>query len=185
MVTKKENIALVGFMGSGKSTVGPLLASALGMDYVDLDEMITERTGMDIAEIFELEGEEGFRERESEALKEALAGGNRVVSCGGGVVLRDENLELLRRRARVFYLRVSGETALQRLGDGEGRPLLAEEDVAAMVGELMAVRGGRYLVAAHEVVDGDRENPEEIAEEIAERWRKYRYGSGAGSTSST
>lgn len=179
-----ENLALVGFMGSGKSTVGGLLATRLGMEYVDLDDEVSRRAGMDIPAIFEREGEEGFRQRESLALREVLTGGGKVVACGGGVVLRDENLELLRRRALVVYLEVSEETAVSRLGDGEGRPLLAEGDIAARVGELMARRRERYHMAAHEVVKADRGDPEEMAEEIAGIWRRYRSGSGAGNTPS-
>ena len=163
-------IALIGFMGAGKSAVGRLLSARLGLSFVDLDEVISAMAGKDITEIFAAEGEEGFRERESEALKRVLDGGSKVVSCGGGVVLRDENVELLRRKSRVFLLRVSPERALERLAGSEGRPLLDADDVEERIRELMEERAERYHAAAHAEFDASDADPEEIAEEIAAVW---------------
>ena len=164
-------IAIIGFMGSGKSTIGALLADKLEMDFVDLDEVIAMSTGRSIREIFAAEGEEGFRDREREALKEQLTHGGKVIACGGGIVLRDDNVVLLRERCRVFLLRISQEKALERLmGDGGERPLLAGEDREKKIRELMRMREDRYIQTAHVVVDADRKEPEEIVEEIAARW---------------
>lgn len=164
-------IAIIGFMGSGKSTIGARLASRLHMDFVDLDEAISEDTGKSIKEIFAAEGEEGFREREQEALSEQLARGGKVISCGGGVVLRDENVRLLREKCRVFFLRISKEKALERLIDDAGeRPLLEGVGREKKVGELMRIRADRYLQTAHLVIEADRKDPEEIVEEIVARW---------------
>ncbi len=170
------NVALIGFMGAGKSAVGPLLAAKLGMDFVDLDGVVSSRASMSVEEIFAREGEEGFRARESGALKAVLGAGSRVISCGGGIVLRDENIELLRRASRVYFLEISWGEVLKRLSGAGKRPLLAGDDLEGTVRGLLAERYERYLRAAHEVIDAEGDMPEEIAEEIAERWRRYRSG---------
>lgn len=182
---RPDNLALIGFMASGKSTVGPLLAEALGMEFVELDEVIAARAGVSIGEIFSREGEEGFRGRESLALKEELAGGGKVISCGGGIVTRDDNIRLLRAKCRVYLLEVSRATAVRRLDDGCGRPLLEGADLEDMVDRLMHERAGRYTAAAHEIIAADAGGPEEIAEEIATRWRRYRYGREGENTPSS
>lgn len=164
-------IAIIGFMGSGKSTIGRRLASRLNMDFVDLDEAISEEAGKSIREIFASEGEEVFREREQDALREQLARRGKVISCGGGIVLSDQNVKLLRENCRVFFLRISEEKALERLMDDRGeRPLLEARDREKKVRELMKIRADRYLQAAHVVIEADRKDPEEIVGEIAARW---------------
>ena len=167
-------IAIIGFMGAGKSTVGALLASRLGMVFVDLDEAIVSRSRKSINEIFAEEGERGFREREHEALRLELEEGSKVISCGGGVVLREDNARMLRDKARVYLLKISKEEAIERLAGGGERPLLEGDDPGETVRILMEERAERYLEAAHEVIEADESGPEEIAEEIAARWRKYR-----------
>ena len=182
---RSRNLALVGFMGAGKSSVGPLLARELGLDFVELDEEVAARAGASIAEIFEREGEGGFRERESEALREALEAGGRVISCGGGIVTREENVRLLRSACRVYLLEVSPATAVRRLRGGSARPLLGGADPRGEVERLMGERAGRYAAAAHEVVAADAGSPQEIAEEIAARWRRYRCGREGENTPSS
>ncbi len=181
----KKNVALVGFMGAGKSEVGRLLARRLGMGFKDLDEVVCSRSGMSIEEVFTSEGESGFRERESAALREALLDEGMVISCGGGIVLDDGNVELLRSRCRVFLLRISAEKAVQRLSADGGRPLVAGGDLEQRVRTLMAEREGRYEEAADEVVEAGYARPRELAEEIAERWRRYRSGQREGNTPSS
>lgn len=172
---REKSIALIGFMGAGKSTVGRLLAGRLGMPFRDLDAEIEREAGRDIPEIFSREGEEGFRKRESRALERALAEGGAVIACGGGVVTVEENIALLRKRAVVFHLEVSLEEALRRTEEGgKARPLLAGGDPAARARRLMEQRKEAYASAAHEVIYADAAAPEEIAEEIARRWRRYR-----------
>ncbi len=163
-------ITLIGFMGAGKSAVGRILSNRLGLPFVDLDEVISDKAGKSIEDIFAEEGEEGFRERESKALRAELDSGIKVISCGGGVVLRDENVELLRRKSRVFLLRISQERALLRLSGGGGRPLLEAGDMEERIRELMEERAERYHAAAHAEIDADDSSPEEIAEEIAAAW---------------
>ncbi|MBN2027770.1 MAG: shikimate kinase [Actinobacteria bacterium] len=168
-----KNVALIGFMGSGKSTVGYLLARYLHMEFVDLDEVIASEAGMSINEIFAVEGEEGFREREGAALQGVLRSGSKVLSCGGGLVLDRTNVDILRRSCRVFLLRISPERAVERLSGSDCRPLIAEGDLDEKVRVLMHERSRRYLEAAHEVVEADAASPQELAEELAERWLRY------------
>jgi shikimate kinase len=171
---RRENsiIALIGFMGAGKSAVGSLLSTELSLPFVDLDEVIEKAAGKSVAEIFAEEGEEGFRERESEALRDELREGGKVIACGGGVVLNDENIKLLRSRSRVFLLNISPERALERLSAGSGRPLLDTGDLEKRIRGLMDMRAERYREAAHTVFDADNASPREIAEEIAAEWLK-------------
>jgi len=180
-----ENLALIGFMGSGKSAVGRLLAGILNMEFVDLDEVIAAQAGMSITEVFDSEGEGGFRERESAALCTELQSGGKVVSCGGGVVLAEGNVRLLRDRCRVFLLSISEAKAIERLSAHDGRPLLRGGDVTERVEELMAERRRTYLEAAHEIIDAEDASLQELAEEIAERWSKSRSGRPEGNTPSS
>jgi len=173
----RDNIALIGFMGAGKSAVGLLLSRKLGMDCIDLDEVIEDAAGESVREIFAHEGEKGFRERESDALRNVVdEGKGLVLSCGGGIVLGDENIALLRGRCRVFFLRISAARAVERLAGAADRPLLEGGDLEERVRGLMEERAHRYLLAAHEVIDADEKSPQEIAEDIAERWSKSKSG---------
>lgn len=122
-----RHLALVGLMGAGKSTVGRRLAAAWGRDFVDLDDAVVAAAGRSIPELFAAEGEDGFRDRESAALRAALAGSAPVVvATGGGVVLRDENRALLADEAVVVWLDAEVGALAARVGDGTGRPLLAD-----------------------------------------------------------
>lgn len=175
-------IALIGFMGAGKSVVGKLLSQKLDLPFVDLDEVISVAAGKSVSEIFADEGEEGFRERESEALRNELNGCGKVLSCGGGVVLSDDNVELMQRRSRVYLLEISPEKALERLSTGSGRPLLEEGDMEERVREMMEMRAERYRSAAHAVIDANDASPEEDAEGIATEWSRYRCEQREGNT---
>jgi shikimate kinase len=168
----EESIALIGFMGSGKSTVGPLLAALLGMAHVELDAMISAAAGLSVEDIFSRAGEAGFRDLESKALREVLMEGGKVISCGGGVVLRTDNVEMLRRHCRVFFLKIAPQAAVERLRRVGGRPLLEGKDLEERVRTLMSERESCYVCAAHEIVEAGEDSPEEIAEEIAARWRR-------------
>jgi shikimate kinase len=170
----KATIAIIGFMGSGKSTVGALSASRLGMDFIDLDEAISEDAGKSIKQIFASEGEEGFRERETRSLQDQLCNGGKVISCGGGIVLREENVELLRGNCLVFLLRISEEKAVERLAENAGgRPLLQDGERETNIRRLMTERAQKYMRAAHIVIEVDDKSPEELAEEIEGGWNAY------------
>lgn len=182
---RADCLALIGFMGAGKSAVGALLAKSLQIGFVDLDEVIAREAGVGIEDIFACEGEDGFRRRESAALSEQLdAAGAKVISCGGGIVVRARNVDMLRRRCRVFLLEISLTTAVERLRGSDGRPLLGGEDIEVAAARLMEEREHLYRRAAHESVDANEKSPRELAEEIAARWKKYESGSREGNTRS-
>ncbi len=155
---------LVGFMGSGKSTVARAAANQLGWSHLDLDEQVEMTAGCSIASIFETQGELRFRELETEALRRAAATKERlVIACGGGAVLRDENLRIMRQTGTVICLAISAEEALRRTTPGDGRPLLdgcCREQIAR---RLLEERRSRYEAADH-VVDAERSLDEVVGE---------------------
>lgn len=147
-----SHIFLTGFMGSGKSTVGRLLAERLSMPFVDLDAAVTSAEGGTPAELFESRGEQAFRDAEHHALKALENSSPSVVATGGGVVLRDENRTLLSRLGTVIYLSVTPEAAMARLGDTHDRPLLAGKGIAA-ARHILGARVSLYAATADHVVD--------------------------------
>lgn len=150
-----RHIVLVGLSGSGKSTVGPLLAAGLDIPFVDLDAAIIRKMGMPVDRIFGEFGEARFRELEREATAEALAGDASVIAPGGGWAAQPGNLEMARPRALVFYLKVAPAIALERSGQGAVRPLLAGGGLPRME-ELFAARESFYQQADLAVVnEGD------------------------------
>ena len=165
-----HSIALIGLPASGKSTVARILAGRLGLSTRDLDEEIAAEAGRDIPAIFAAEGEEGFRDRESRALRFSAEGGPCVLATGGGVVVRPENREILRTRFRTVWLRVSPETAAGRSAGGS-RPLLAGDDPEARIRDLDARRAPLYAECAAFSVDTEDRNPEAVAEDILEQIR--------------
>lgn len=148
MVSEKP-VFLIGLMGSGKTTVGKRLSSFLDYGFVDIDQALIDRTGVSIAHIFEVEGEEGFRCRETKLLEELSAMTRTVVSTGGGIVLRDENIALMRQMGHVIYLDVPEKVLWYRLKDCQHRPLLLVENPRLRLQQLIAERGRRYEKAAH------------------------------------
>ena len=124
MPNNTNNILLIGPMGSGKTSVARLLANNLDKKFLDTDEEIMKKTGVDIAYIFDMEGEEGFRKRERLALKECLNDNNLVLSTGGGIVLSQDNRDLLTARGTVVYLQASIDSQVERTAATNNRPLL-------------------------------------------------------------
>jgi shikimate kinase len=147
-------IALIGPMGAGKSGVGAVLARWLSRPLVDTDQLVVDVAGMPIPQIFEREGERGFRALEAAAIRHAAATPGAVVACGGGAVLDPANVHVLRMAGMVVYLQVPPEVAAARVGDGEGRPLLAGGEPSARLAALIDERSAAYERAAHHVVDG-------------------------------
>ncbi|MGI9317583.1 MAG: shikimate kinase [bacterium] len=143
-----SNIFLIGLMGSGKTTVGRKLSNLLGFDFIDIDQALIERTGVTISHIFEVEGEDGFRDRESKALKEISEMENVVVSTGGGIVVRSENLEIMRNHGTVVFLDVPIRVLWNRLKDCQHRPLLQVDEPRKRVAQLIDERTPLYLRAA-------------------------------------
>jgi shikimate kinase len=160
-------IFLIGFMGSGKTTVGRLLAQRLGWSFADLDDRVVQAAGMPIREIFAREGEPAFRRRETEALRAAAAERRTVLATGGGAACREENLRLMLEAGRVVALEVSPAEAVRRAGAASGRPLLdGAADPIAAAATLLSARKAFYA-RAHARVDTDGRPPARIAEEIA------------------
>lgn len=141
-------------MGAGKTTVGRQLARRLGRPFFDSDHEIVERTGVAIPTIFEIEGEEGFRRREVQTLRELSESQGIVLATGGGVVLKEENRRCLHETGWVVYLNVPPHLLYQRTRHDKNRPLLQVEDPLARLEELYALRDPLYRETAHLVVDG-------------------------------
>ncbi len=166
------NLVLIGFMGSGKTSVGKLLSRSLSMPLIDTDSLVEERLGLTIPEAFSRLGEERFREEESRVIEEVAAGDGQIISCGGGAVLRADNLERLKRNGKVFYLRISAEEACRRLDERDDRPLLAQgEDRLERAQRLLQAREPLYMEAADEVIDAEGKAPEELTDEVARLWK--------------
>ena len=166
----KGNMILIGFMGAGKTTVGKALAERSGWPLLDTDQLIIEKAGMTIPEIFEQSGEEGFRRIESEVLAELLEQTDHtVISVGGGLPLREENRAVLSRLGTVVYLDVSEATVWNRLKDETDRPLLKVENVRAKIREMLTYRRPIYEQAAHITISVDEKNPGQIAAEVEEK----------------
>ncbi|QNM07039.1 shikimate kinase [Qiania dongpingensis] len=163
------NIALIGFMGVGKTTVSHALSERLGIEETDIDQWIVEKTGRPIAEIFEKEGEQAFRDRETEAIKELASGDGRILSCGGGAVLRACNVEALKRDGVIVLLTAEPETIFERVRCGKSRPVLNGNMNVGYIAHLMEKRRPAYEAAADFAVPTDGKPVEQIAEEIAER----------------
>lgn len=163
-----RSIALIGLPAAGKTVTAACLARLLGLPALDLDEVIAEDAGADIPSIFAAEGEEGFRERESLALRRASEKGPHILAAGGGIVLRAENRALLRRRYLTVWLQVSPDTAAAR-AEGGSRPLLANVDAEARIRELDAERSPLYAECADIRLDADGLEPSEAAEAIRDK----------------
>ena len=166
MINQKGNIILIGPMGSGKTSTGRMLAKEMGYAFADTDEEVTKRTGVSIAYIFDVEGEEGFRKRECLALKECLKDNNTVVSTGGGIVLPKENRDLLQVRGMVVYLQTSIRTQVKRTASTNNRPLLQNKDPEETLEKLMLTRAPLYEEIADITIMTDNKSLQEMSKEI-------------------
>jgi len=161
-----EHIFIIGMMGSGKTTVGRLLAGRLGWSHLDSDEQVGRDTGRTVPEIFADRGEAAFRAAEARALAAAaVADTPTVISVAGGAVLDPDNRHVLRRGGVIVWLRARVETLAQRVGDGAGRPLLGDDPGAALR-RLYSQRRPVYQELAQVVVDVDRLDPVTVAERV-------------------
>ena len=166
------NIFLIGFMGAGKSTISDYLKNALAMDVVEMDQCIVERQGMSISDIFETYGEEYFRELETNLLIEMQSQSNVVVSCGGGVPMRERNVVEMKKNGRVVLLTAKPETILERVKDNHDRPLLENNKTVPFIADLMEKRRAKYEAAADIVIQTDGKSELEICEELIHRLRE-------------
>ena len=164
-----KNVILVGFMGTGKSVVGALLAERLGRPFVDLDKRIEREAGRPVARIFEAEGEAGFRKREREAVKQAAALQGHVIATGGGVMVDEENVGILKESGWLICLWASPEVILHRTAATlQTRPLLSGADPKERIEGMLKLRAPFYAKADVAVETSDRP-VKEVVEEI-EKW---------------
>ena len=160
------NLVLIGFMGAGKSTVSDYFHTHYNMDVIEMDRIISEREGMSISEIFETRGEEYFRGCETALLIEMQSRKNVIISCGGGVPMRERNVAEMKKNGRVILLCAEPETVLARLKDDHSRPLLENNKNVDFIRDLMEKRRDKYEAAAEIIIHTDHKDVREICDEI-------------------
>ncbi len=169
MITGR-NIALIGFMASGKTSVGALLGERTGLPFIDIDRILEDLEGLSVAEIFARRGEAYFREREGRLFRQICEGSSQIIACGGGTTIDQQNRDCLAARCVAVWLRASAGEILQRIAEPGApvRPMLREGDRSLIVPELMRRREAFYA-GAELIVETDGRTVEEIAGEIAAR----------------
>ena len=167
------NIFIVGPMGSGKTTVGKIVANELFLEFFDTDATIEEKTGVTIDWIFDIEGEAGFRKRETMVLKELVSSNSIVLATGGGIVIEPENRELLASRGTVFYLHTPLETQISRTSKDKDRPLLKNGDPGKILKELHVARESLYEEVSDYVVNTEGKSSQEVSAEIIKLVKNY------------
>ena len=167
---KKSNIALIGFMGTGKTVIGARLAERLDKKFMEMDELIVQKAGKSIPDIFAEDGEIRFREYEIQICKEVSQKRDVVIACGGGVVLNKINIDYLKQSSIIICLYTSSEIILQRISkDGkETRPLLNKPDPLAEIHRLLEFRAPFYNAATEYQIDTSNLNVDEVMEKICE-----------------
>jgi len=160
-----KNIALIGFMGTGKTSVGVLLANALSWNFIDTDKIIEDKTGMDIPDIFQEHGEKFFRQKEKEVVEGACQNQRHVIATGGGVILDKANVAQLKEHSFIICLRANPEEILNRVRCDNSRPLLAVDDPLKIINNLLKIREP-YYQCADLFIDTSGKNVENIIEEI-------------------
>ena len=166
MAARGESIVLIGFMGAGKSSIGRTLARRTGLPRFDTDEIIAARFGLSVTEIFAQFGEEEFRNAETETLGQLGEAGPAIIVTGGGIVLRPENIKMLRALGKVVNLEADENTLFRRIARRATRPLLMTKDPRATMAELWRVRQPLYRDAADVRVDTSQLKHEEVADAI-------------------
>lgn len=164
-----KNIFLIGFMGCGKSTVAAALSRMYGMHVIEMDMLLAEREGMSIPEIFQKHGETYFRDLESALVSEIRSETNHVVSCGGGVVLRERNVVEMKKNGHIVLLTAKPETILERVAGDDNRPILKGKKNEKDISELMEQRRPKYEAAADVVIETDDKSVQEICEEMMQK----------------
>lgn len=166
------NIFLIGFMGCGKSSVAAKLHEQYRMNVVEMDEEIVRREERSIADIFAQEGEAYFRQIESLVLCEVAEHTNQVISCGGGIILRPENVALMKQTGKIVLLTAAPETILQRVQGDENRPLLNGKKTVEDIAALMEQRRAAYGAAADVVIETDEKSIADICRELMKHTEK-------------
>ena len=168
----RYNLVLIGFMGAGKTTMSDYFSTMFAMDSVEMDQVIARREGMTIPDIFEVHGEEYFRDCETNLLIELQSRKNTVISCGGGVPMRDRNVAEMKKNGRVILLTATPETILERVKDDHSRPLLENNKNIPFIQSLMDKRREKYEAAADIIIPTDGRSIQDIGEEIISRLRE-------------
>jgi len=174
-----KNIYFIGFMGTGKTTVSKMIAERLNKKWVDLDEIIQEKEGRNIVDIFRDSGEEYFRSIEKEVLKEIADSGNFIVSTGGGIVIVDENVDIMKKSGILVTLVASPEVIYERLKDDHDRPLLQVPNPMDEIKRLMFERAPFYI-KGDIIIDTSFDKPEKIVEDILLELEKLEKVNGNG-----
>ena len=164
-----KRVVLVGPMGAGKSTIGRMLAKELGYRFLDSDRIIEERCGANIPWIFDVEGEDGFRQRETAMLDELSNEMGTVLATGGGAVMRAENRGLLKKNSVVIYLKTSIDQQVERTRKDRNRPLLQNDDPEGVLRRLFAIRDPLYTELADIVMFTDRKSPRLVVRQLVNR----------------
>jgi shikimate kinase len=167
-MNENKNIILLGLMGSGKTTIGKQISKSLERRFLDTDYAIEEKTGVDISTIFELEGEEGFRSREHNLLKDLKDSQKLVIATGGGIVLRNENRDLLKKMGCVVYLRANIKDLVTRLKDDKTRPLIQNVNLSQKINYLFKERDPLYIEVADYIIETKNKKINDIKNEILE-----------------
>ena len=162
----KQHIYLIGFMGTGKTTISHKLQQLTQAEEIDMDVWIVEKNGMSINDMFEKYGETYFRDRETDAVREIAGYAPAIVSCGGGAVLRDKNTQMMKESGRIVLLTATPETVYERVKNSTDRPLLNGNMNVEHIASLMEKRRELYVNACDVQVVTDGKTPDEIAEEI-------------------
>lgn len=169
---KTGNIYLIGFMGVGKSTVSMQLRELLGWEEIDTDQALALKMGMGIPNIFEKYGENHFRDLETGLLQELAGQEGRVVSCGGGMILREENRSLMKQSGTVVLLRARPDTIYEHVKYGKDRPLLNGNMNVEYIRKLLQEREPYYALAKDVEVTVDGLTPRQVARQIMEAWKQ-------------
>ena len=174
-MSRSENIYLVGLMGAGKTTIGRQLAKSLGLPFYDSDKAIEESTGVDIPTIFEIEGEQGFRDREQKMLQQLTELKGIVLATGGGAILRQENRDLLKENGIIIYLQCSIDRIMERTRRDTQRPLLKTANPKERIEQLYKEREPLYLNCADLVVDTGIMQSKAAVNYILEEYKSIKY----------
>lgn len=168
----QNNIFFIGFMGVGKTTVSDYLSMILNRSKIEIDKYIEEKENMTISQIFEKYGEEYFRNCETDVLKELNQKNNKIISCGGGIVLREENIDLMKKQGQIILLTASPQTIYERVKDSKERPILNNNMNVEFISSLMKKRDEKYLKAADIIINTDDKDIKEVSEEIIKKIRE-------------
>lgn len=167
------NIVLIGFMGSGKTTIADYLGSLFDMEVVEMDQLIADREGMSISDIFKVYGEEYFRNLETNLLIEIQSKHNVVLSCGGGTPMREQNVKEMKKNGRVVLLTATPETVYERVKNSHDRPILEGNKNVEYIAELMEKRREKYEAAADIIIYTDNKSKEKICKELVDGLEKF------------